>query len=98
MLSVPVAEQNARARTGPEQREFERAAVAEHYEHDPRIFSLVLDSGLAYSTGIYKEVGEDLETAARGAALAASRAVAQGLAELGAGEGPVDVFGLKGAA
>jgi hydroxymethylpyrimidine/phosphomethylpyrimidine kinase len=42
--------------------------------------------------------GEDLETAARGAAAAASRAVAQGLAELGSGEGPVDVVGLRGAA
>ena len=42
--------------------------------------------------------GEDLETAARGAAAAASRAVAQGLAELGAGDGPVDVIGLRGAA
>ena len=42
--------------------------------------------------------GESLETAAQGAALAASRAVAQGLAELGAGEGPVDVIGLRGAA
>jgi hydroxymethylpyrimidine/phosphomethylpyrimidine kinase len=42
--------------------------------------------------------GESLEDAARGAAAAASRAVAQGLAELGAGEGPVDVLGLRGAA
>ena len=42
--------------------------------------------------------GESLEAAAQGAALAASRAVAQGLAELGAGEGPVDVIGLRGAA
>jgi hydroxymethylpyrimidine/phosphomethylpyrimidine kinase len=42
--------------------------------------------------------GDDLETAARAAAATASRAVAQGLVELGAGEGPVDVFGLKGAA
>ena len=42
--------------------------------------------------------GETLEDAARGAAEAASRAVAQGLAELGAGEGPVDVLGLRGAA
>ena len=42
--------------------------------------------------------GEDLEAAARDAAKVASRAVAQGLVELGAGEGPVDVFGLKGAA
>jgi hydroxymethylpyrimidine/phosphomethylpyrimidine kinase len=42
--------------------------------------------------------GEDLKAAARGAAGAASRAVAQGLVELGAGDGPVDVIGLKGAA
>jgi hydroxymethylpyrimidine kinase/phosphomethylpyrimidine kinase len=42
--------------------------------------------------------GGDLETAARGAAAAASRAVAKGLAELGSGEGPVDVVGLRGAA
>jgi hydroxymethylpyrimidine/phosphomethylpyrimidine kinase len=42
--------------------------------------------------------GESLEDAARGAAEAASRAVAQGLAELGAGDGPVDVIGLRGAA
>jgi len=41
--------------------------------------------------------GESLENAARGAARAASRAVAQGHAELGAGDGPVDVLGLRGA-
>jgi hydroxymethylpyrimidine/phosphomethylpyrimidine kinase len=41
--------------------------------------------------------GQSLEAAARGAARAASRAVAQGLPELGAGEGPVDVVGLRGA-
>ena len=41
--------------------------------------------------------GQSLEDAARGAAAAASRAVAQGLDELGAGDGPVDVIGLKGA-
>jgi len=39
--------------------------------------------------------GENLEAAVRGAAKAASRAVAQGLAELGAGEGPVDVLGVR---
>ena len=38
--------------------------------------------------------GRSLEEAARGAAAAASRAVAQGLTELGAGEGPVDVLGF----
>ncbi|HSC49553.1 MAG TPA: bifunctional hydroxymethylpyrimidine kinase/phosphomethylpyrimidine kinase [Gaiellaceae bacterium] len=42
--------------------------------------------------------GLPLEEAARGAAVAASRAVAQGLAEIGAGDGPVDVLGLRGAA
>jgi len=39
--------------------------------------------------------GESLESAARGAAAAASRAVLQGLVELGAGEGPVDVLGVR---
>jgi hydroxymethylpyrimidine/phosphomethylpyrimidine kinase len=38
--------------------------------------------------------GESLEGAARGAAAAASRAVAQGLVEVGAGDGPVDVLGI----
>ena len=42
--------------------------------------------------------GEPLEQAARGAAAAASAAVAHGLAEIGAGDGPVDVLNLKGAA
>src|SRR5437899_2610086 len=39
--------------------------------------------------------GESLEDAARGAADAASRAVAHGLAEIGAGDGPVDVLGVR---
>ena len=39
--------------------------------------------------------GESLEAAARGAARSASRAVAQGLPDLGAGEGPVDVLGVS---
>jgi hydroxymethylpyrimidine/phosphomethylpyrimidine kinase len=38
--------------------------------------------------------GETLAGAARGASEAASRAVAQGLVEVGAGDGPVDVLGL----
>jgi hydroxymethylpyrimidine/phosphomethylpyrimidine kinase len=38
--------------------------------------------------------GESLLDAARGAAAAASRAVARGLVEIGAGDGPVDVLGL----
>jgi hydroxymethylpyrimidine/phosphomethylpyrimidine kinase len=40
--------------------------------------------------------GLSLEQAARGAAESASRAVAQGLPEIGEGDGPVDVLGLKG--
>jgi hydroxymethylpyrimidine/phosphomethylpyrimidine kinase len=40
--------------------------------------------------------GETLAGAARGASEAASRAVAQGLVEVGAGDGPVDVLGLVG--
>jgi hydroxymethylpyrimidine/phosphomethylpyrimidine kinase len=39
--------------------------------------------------------GESLEDAARGAALAGSTAVANGLTEIGGGEGPVDVLGLR---
>ena len=39
--------------------------------------------------------GETLEAAARGAAAIASEAVLHGLAELGAGSGPVDVFDLE---
>ena len=42
--------------------------------------------------------GLPLEDAARGAARAAAEAVRHGLRELGAGDGPVDVFNLKGAA
>ncbi|HZS31050.1 MAG TPA: bifunctional hydroxymethylpyrimidine kinase/phosphomethylpyrimidine kinase [Gaiellaceae bacterium] len=39
--------------------------------------------------------GLPLPDAARGAAEAAARAVAQGLVEIGAGDGPVDVLGLR---
>ncbi len=39
--------------------------------------------------------GESLEDAARGAAATAARAVAQGLVEIGAGDGPVDVLGVR---
>jgi hydroxymethylpyrimidine/phosphomethylpyrimidine kinase len=42
--------------------------------------------------------GATLEEAARGAAQTAAEAVRHGLVELGAGEGPVDVLNLKGAA
>jgi hydroxymethylpyrimidine/phosphomethylpyrimidine kinase len=39
--------------------------------------------------------GEPLLDAARGAAAAAARAVEQGLVEIGAGDGPVDVLGVR---
>jgi hypothetical protein len=39
-----------------------------------------------------------LAEAARGAAAAASEAVRNGLAEIGAGDGPVDVLNVKGRA
>ena len=39
--------------------------------------------------------GESLEDAARGAAQAASEAVRNGLTEIGGGEGPVDVLGIR---
>ena len=42
--------------------------------------------------------GESLTDAARGAAKAAADAVGHGLVEIGAGEGPVDVFNLEGVA
>jgi hydroxymethylpyrimidine/phosphomethylpyrimidine kinase len=42
--------------------------------------------------------GLSLRDAAENAARVASEAVAQGLTELGAGEGPVDVLGLRGVA
>jgi hydroxymethylpyrimidine/phosphomethylpyrimidine kinase len=41
--------------------------------------------------------GLSLEEAARGAAQAASRAVADGLTEIGSGDGPVDVLGIRAA-
>ncbi len=39
--------------------------------------------------------GESLVAAAKGAAAAASRAVAQGLTDIGAGDGPVDILGVR---
>lgn len=57
------AEREAAARSPEEQREHERRLVAEHYQHDAEIFSLVLDRRLAYATGVFLDPGEDLETA-----------------------------------
>src|SRR5437773_1228019 len=63
-------------------------AVADFLAEHP--VPLVVDPVMVASSG-----ARLLEEAARGAAAAASRAVAQGLAELGAGDGPVDVIGLR---
>jgi len=62
MIHTPL-EHEARGRSAGDQREFERRQVAAHYEHDPEIFSLVLDQRLAYSTGIYLNPEDSLETA-----------------------------------
>lgn len=50
-------------RPADEQREYERARVAEHYEHHPEIFQLVLDERLGYATGMFDAPGEDLDVA-----------------------------------
>ena len=56
-------ERAAAQRTPEEQRAHEAREVAQHYEHNPEIFSLVLDKRLAYSTGVFLSPDEDLETA-----------------------------------
>jgi cyclopropane-fatty-acyl-phospholipid synthase len=56
-------ERAAAQRTAEEQRAHEAQQVAQHYEHNPEIFSLVLDKRLAYSTGVFASPDEDLETA-----------------------------------
>lgn len=57
------AEREAAARSAAEQIEHERVQVAAHYQHDPSIFSMVLDSRLAYATAVFHDPSEDLETA-----------------------------------
>ncbi|WP_437744950.1 class I SAM-dependent methyltransferase [Sorangium sp. So ce302] len=57
------AEREAAVRTPEEQREHERREVAAHYQNDPEIFSMVLDSRLAYATGIFLDPAESLEKA-----------------------------------
>jgi len=59
------AEREAMGRSPAAQVEHERSQVAEHYQHDPTIFEMVLDSRLAYATGVFQDPGEDLETAQR---------------------------------
>jgi Mycolic acid cyclopropane synthetase len=57
------AERDAMARTAAEQREHERGLVAEHYQHDPEIFSMVLDRRLAYATAVFDDPLESLDVA-----------------------------------
>jgi cyclopropane-fatty-acyl-phospholipid synthase len=57
------AERDAAERTRTAQIEHERREVAKHYEHDPEIFELVLDRRLAYSTALFADPAEDLDTA-----------------------------------
>ncbi|MEZ4301010.1 MAG: class I SAM-dependent methyltransferase [Polyangiaceae bacterium] len=57
------AERAAMERSREEQIEHERAQVAEHYQHEPAIFSMVLDRRLAYATGVFHDPSEDLDTA-----------------------------------
>jgi cyclopropane-fatty-acyl-phospholipid synthase len=59
---------NLRATPGPErtvegQRDHERSVVAEHYDHPPEVFELVLDRRLGYATGIFMHPDETLEVA-----------------------------------
>lgn len=60
---TPSGEVEAAHRSQEEQREHERERVAAHYQHSPDVFSLVLDKGLTYSTGIYLDPVDGLETA-----------------------------------
>lgn len=62
MNDQTLLEQEATTRGAAAQREHERRLVAEHYEHRPEIFELVLDRRLAYATGIFRP-GDDLEAA-----------------------------------
>jgi cyclopropane-fatty-acyl-phospholipid synthase len=45
------------------QRDHERRMVAEHYDHPPEVFALVLDRRLGYATGIFSDPDESLEVA-----------------------------------
>ncbi len=60
-MSAPAAPGPDRSVEG--QRAHERQVVAEHYDHPPEVFGLVLDRRLGYATGIFTRPDESLETA-----------------------------------
>jgi cyclopropane-fatty-acyl-phospholipid synthase len=60
-MSAPEAPTSGR--TGEAQRAHERRVVAEHYDHPPEVFALVLDRRLGYATGIFTRADESLEVA-----------------------------------
>ena len=56
-------ERVAAGRSPQDQRDYERNAVAQHYEHDAEIFKLVLDQRLAYATAVFVSPEESLDAA-----------------------------------
>jgi hydroxymethylpyrimidine/phosphomethylpyrimidine kinase len=74
-------------------------AGGEHYEipFERREAAATHGSGCTHSATLAALLASRISLfyAARGAAAAASRAVAQGLAEIGGGDGPVDVLGVS---
>ncbi|MEY2441533.1 MAG: cyclopropane-fatty-acyl-phospholipid synthase [bacterium] len=63
-MTGAVSQPAGAARRSPaEQREYERARVAEHYEHHPEIFELVLDERLGYATAMFRARDEELDVA-----------------------------------
>jgi cyclopropane-fatty-acyl-phospholipid synthase len=63
MPARTIAERDALARPAEAQREHERRLVADHYEHNPEIFAMVLGRELLYSTGAFLHDDDDLDTA-----------------------------------
>jgi cyclopropane-fatty-acyl-phospholipid synthase len=62
-MTGAVSDAAGAGRSAAQQREYERDRVAEHYEHHPEIFRLVLDERLGYATGMFEDPGETLDAA-----------------------------------